>query len=192
MQQDPATGVTLRTLAGPENAPFSSVSAAASVLELGNNNQYGIGDSNLSASTGSFSNSLANQGDGSKANLALNYVFIITDGVQDTPGNCNSTGHCVTPLNSSVCTSLKSKSKIDVLYTTYNPIYKNNDKNSGIFQENYADLVQQIVANIVPNLRACAPQPTSRYFYEATDGPAITTGMQKLFAPTSQLARLQP
>jgi putative Flp pilus-assembly TadE/G-like protein len=190
MQQDPATGVTLRTLAAPENAPFSKVAAAASVLELGNNTQDGTGDSNFSASIGAFSNSLAPQGDGSTADLALNYVFIITDGVQDVPGGCY-TGHCVTALDPAICTPLKAKANVGVLYTTYNPIYKDN-MTSKDYEASYNALVFPIASMIAPNLQACATQPTSQYYFEATDGPAITTGMQKLFAPTSQLARLRP
>ena len=52
----------------------------------------------------------------------------------------------------------------------------------------YAALVNPFAASIAPALQACASSPT--YYYEASDGPAITTGMNALFASSEQAARL--
>lgn len=192
MQQDPTNPNTtgILQLAALEAYPFSNNLKAAKALDLGNNNSNGTGDTNFSMSLNYFNNNvLTTQGVGATQGTALNYVFIITDGVSDTENGSCQTCHVVTAFDPSLCQPIQAKATVGVLYTTYNPIYANNNSANGL-EGNYAGLVSPIIGNVVPNLQTCASQPTSLWYYEATDGPAITAGMQKLFASTAQQARV--
>jgi len=184
MQQDPSTGIVLNTVA-PLSSNYSSLSQAISAIELGNNNGWvGYGDSNLSSSLSQFASavwSTAPSGDGSAAATPLNVVFIITDGVQDTTGWWCFWTHCTGPFDPSNCTPLKSKATVGVIYTTYLPVYNNNDPAQGL-EYGYANMVAPFAAQIAPNLQACASN--SQYYYEATDGPALDKAMATLFAST--------
>ena len=126
MQQDPTNSNTtgIVKLAALESYPFSSNLQATTALDLGNNNSNGVGDSNFSMSLAYFSNNvLSTQGDGSTQGAALNYVFIITDGVSDTESGTCQTCHVVTAFDASLCKPVRSQATVGVLYTTYNPIY---------------------------------------------------------------------
>ena len=90
-------------------------------------------------------------------------------------------------FNSANCTNLKTKATVGVIYTTYNVIYTNNDPAQGL-NGRYSTLVDPIAANIAPALQNCAS--SNLFYFEATDGPAITTGMQQLMANAAKMARL--
>ncbi len=189
MNQDPtvASPPYLNTIAAP-TSNFSSLTTAAATIDLGNNVTGGVGDSNFSSSLTNFvSNVLGTNGDGSSPSSPLQYVFMITDGVQDTPGALCVAEHCVQALDPSICTSIKSNATVGVIYTTYLPIYNNNNASSG-YQTSYYYLVYPIASQIAPNLQSCAS--SLNYYYEAVDGPAITTAMSKLFQSTSAVARI--
>jgi hypothetical protein len=162
--------------ASPASTPLSTQTP---VIDLSaNNGLIGYGDSySGNALTDLYNNVLSSvsQGNGATAATPQNFVFIITDGVDDTYSSSCTWGHCVSAFNSANCANLQTKATVGVIYTTYNVIYTNNDPLQGL-DNRYAALVDPIAANITPALRACA---SSNLFYlEATDGPAIATGMQ--------------
>ena len=185
MSNDPVTHSTLNTIS-PPSSNFSQLTTDAATIDLDNNTSAGIGDSNFALSLGNFANQLPAQGDGSSASKPLNYVFIITDGAQDTPGSCTS-GHCVTSFNPANCNAIKDKASMGVIYTTYLPIYANNNAANGL-EVNYSQLVAPIVGQIPGNLQACASSPS--LYYEATDGPGIVAELQQLFASTAAQATI--
>ena len=189
MSQDPTVSSPpyINTVA-PLSSNYSALSTAAAMIDLGNNNSGGIGDTNFPSQLSNFNSLiLAANGTGATAASPLNYVFIITDGVEDTySGGCTDT-HCTSVFDSTQCTPLKSKATVGVIYTTYLPIYYANGT-SGTQDAAYAALVNPFAANIAPALQACASSAT--YYYEASDGPAITTGMNALFASSEEAARL--
>ncbi len=74
-----------------------------------------------------------------------------------------------------------------MIYTTYNPIYANNDSTQGL-DGDYAALIAPISSQIAPALQACASSPL--FYFEASDGPSITTGMRQLMANSQLKARL--
>jgi Flp pilus assembly protein TadG len=191
MQQDPQTANSyIQKVSDPLSSNFTSfVSPNVDKMDLGNNNAGGTGDTGFSNSLNSFvTNYLSTQGDGSSPSSALNYVFLITDGLSDTPSPYCTSGHCTGAFDDSLCTPLKAKATVGAIYTTYNPIYYKNNPSLG-YDGNYAALAAPYVTNIPKNLQACTSDPT-RWYYEASDGPGITTGMKKLFAGSSTLARL--
>ena len=185
MSDDPVTHQTLNTIAAP-SSNYPQLTQAAATIDLGNNTSAGIGDTSFVLSLANFASILPAQGDGSSVTKPLNYVFIITDGAQDVAGNCPA-GHCVTAFNPSNCNSIKNNASMGVIYTTYLPIYANNDPSKGL-EGNYANLVAPIVGRIPTNLEACASSPS--LYYEATDGPGIVSELQQLFASTAAQATI--
>jgi hypothetical protein len=169
---------------------YTTLATDATNIDLGNNTNAGYGDSNFPEQLSTFNaNILPAVGSGTAGTAAnpINYVFIITDGVTDIPGSNCTDGHCTSVFDSSQCASLKAKATVGVIYTTYLPIYQNNNT-GGTLDASYAALVAPFVNNIVPALEACAS--SQQYYFEASNGPQITAGMQSLFASSEQAARL--
>ncbi len=186
MSENPVSGVLVTTVSAP-STNYTNLTSLAATIDLGNNTSGGSGDSDFSDQITKFNTLLPANGTGASAVSPLNYVFIITDGLTDTPGSSCTSGHCTSAFASSLCATLKTKSTVGVIYTTYNPIYNANNSANG-YEINYYQLVYPYSSNIAPNLQSCASSST--YYYEASDGPAITTGMQSLFASSLQTARL--
>jgi hypothetical protein len=180
------------TISSP-TSNFTTLSTLASTIDLDNVNAYwGWGDSDFPDSFSDFNSGvLANASSGTGYNSAspLNYVFIITDGVQDTYGtSCSSTyDHCISALSSSLCAQFKTKATVGVIYTTYLPVYKANNSANGLDSE-YSLMVAPIISQVPANLQACAS--SSSYYYEASDGPALISAMQQLFASTYSASRI--
>jgi Flp pilus assembly protein TadG len=192
MNEDPTNGTLVRTISAP-STNYTNLTTLAATINLGNNNSGGMGDSDFTDQLATFNTSdLAANGSGASAASPQNYVFIITDGLSDVPGLCTS-GHCTGALNAANCSALKANATVGVVYTTYNPIY--NYVLSGstyvpgtTYETNYSSLVAPYVASIPGALQSCVS--SSSYYYEASDGPAITSGMQALFASSLQTAHL--
>jgi Flp pilus assembly protein TadG len=160
------------------NSNYSAQIQAAKLIDLGPNNSSGIGDSTFSSTLMSFLPQIPTGGDGSGPGSPLNFLFIMTDGVQDVYGGCTD-GHCTQAFDPGLCTPYKTKNiTVGVIYTTYLPFPN---------EQTYIDLVQPFANSIAPNLKSCA---SNGYYYEATDGPAIQTSMQALFAQATAMARL--
>jgi Flp pilus assembly protein TadG len=186
MSENPVSGVLLNTVSAP-SSNYTSLTSLAATIDLGNNVSGGDGDSDFVDQLSQFNTILPANGSGASASSPLNYVFIVTDGLIDTPGGGCTSGHCTGAFSPSYCTNLKAKSTVGVIYTTYLPIYNQNNSANG-YETNYTSLVLPYVNNIAPNLEDCATSST--YYFQASDGPAIATAMQALFAATQQAARL--
>jgi len=165
---------TLQTLTSDHGA----LTSAASNLDLGNNDSSGVGDSNFSSSLTQLASlpEMSASGDGSGQNNPKSFLFIMTDGVDDVAGHCQTPsgrdwGHCTYPIDPGLCQAFKDKGiTVGVIYTTYIPFPN---------EPAYRDLVQAIQPSLAPNLSKCA---TSGYYYEASDGPAIQAAVKALFA----------
>ena len=108
-------------------------------------------------------------GTGVSASSAQQFVFLMTDGVQDVQGNCVD-GHCTQAFDPAQCAALKAKGvTIGVIYTTY--LQMNYDVR-------YLDLVQPFINQIAPNLQACA---SPGWFYQASDATDIQAAINALF-----------
>jgi Flp pilus assembly protein TadG len=185
MSADPISGTKLNTLSAP-STNYTNLTTLAAGITLGNNNSGGTGDTDFTTQLAQFALAIPTDGSGSNAASPKNYVFIVTDGVKDTPGVCTS-GHCTAAFDPALCTPLKAKAVVGTIYTTYLPIYNNNNPGAG-FDINYTQLVAPFVSQIAPNLKSCATNPG--YYYEATDGPALNEAMKALFASTLKTARI--
>jgi Flp pilus assembly protein TadG len=186
MSKDPVSGNLVNTISAP-SYNFSNLLTLAGTIDLGNNTSSGFGDSDFSNQLSTFSSVVSANGTGASASSPLNYVFIITDGLTDTPNTACTSGHCTSAFASSFCSTLKTKATVGVIYTTYLPIYNNNNSAYG-FEVKYTQLAAPYVASIPGNLQTCAA--STSYYYEASDGPSITTGMQALFASSMQTSHI--
>lgn len=158
-----------------------------------------IGDTDIEDAMKSLKAGLpAANGAGATQATAVNYVFIVTDGLDDfdqfnaklpcvnepPPGGWR----CTQTPPTSGCTSLQSSADIGVIYTPYLPLYNNNNSSDGFFFA-YQDLVQPYSASIQTNLQACASN--AQLFFIASDGASINSAMTTLFdRAISSAARL--
>lgn len=117
------------------------------------------------------------------------YVFLVTDGVEDHAFNFTSGGGydmLVSPVGSwygtpyssvmmsGACTGLKNKGvTVAVLYLNYDPLSDSR----------YTSMVQPFASNIVSTLQACA---SPNFFFQADDASSINTAMQQMFAAALQ------
>jgi len=208
MNQDPNNpSPTVTQVQGPTTNQ-STLITAVNGIDLGDNlvtNGGSRGDTNFSQQLSDFAANdfkSKNNGTGLTPDSPLNYILIVTDGVQDTNvASCavstQTQYHCVTVFDPTICTSLQSAATVGVLYTTYDPIYANPAVPSAGYSAPYADLVVPLVpsgSNLSPSdyiaskLEACAS--SSQYFLSADEGAEIISQMQALFANTLQTARL--
>jgi Flp pilus assembly protein TadG/uncharacterized protein YegL len=126
----------------------------------------------------------AKSGTGTKAS-PYEYVFLVTDGVEDhfynftagsddklvsnPPGTWGGIAYS-SVMDSTACTKLKNRGvTVAVLYTNYDPV-------SGT---QYTDMVQPFAGNIAAALQACA---SPNFFFQADSDTDINTAMQQMFA----------
>jgi len=169
---------------------YTALTTAVGTIDLGPNVTNGYGDSDMVDSINYFTSKIlpTNNGTGYSANSPKNYVFLITDGLEDTPGWCNFTFHCTGVLPSTACAQMQTQATVGVIYTTYLPIYTNNDSSQG-YDSEYALLVQPYQSQIQPSLLSCAS--SSQFFFQADNGPALIAAMNALFvASTTAPVRL--
>lgn len=158
---------------------YANLSNLSNGIDLGNNDIGGTGDSDFANAFSSFaSREVGTSGDGSSNSSKQNFVFLMTDGVQDVHGNCGY-GHCTQAFDPNLCSSLKSRGvTVGVIYTTYIPFPN---------EQSYMDLVYPFQGQIGPNLQSCA---SPGWYYEAKDGPAIQTAVNALFAQAVSSGKL--
>ena len=168
----------------PLNANLSQIKSDVSSLTLGPNDSGGTGDTNLTDMSNYVYPKIMSHSDGSTSQKSRAFLFIITDGVFDTKGNCTY-GHCTGPIDPQTCKQYKDNNvTVAVLYTTYLPVKSNPlDPNSTSLRDEYIQLVQPFANNIAPQLQACA---SPGWYYEASDGPTIHAAMQRIFAQAIQ------
>ena len=201
LEVDPTTGRKIQVIKNPaaSNPPvaadflpssdYSSVQTAVSTIGLGNTlPDSNTGDTNFhdefAAFLSGFSPPLI-QGSGASSTSPLNYIFLITDGLNDVPGNCNIYQLCASPLNSSDCTSLKAIANVGVIYTTYLPIYAFNT--APLLENRFGTIVGANTPSLVRTaLQNCAT--SSDLYFEAQDGPSLISSMQTLFQRTQPVS----
>ncbi len=192
MNLDPTNGSMVRIVSSP-SYNYTNLATLAAAIDLGNNTSGGVGDSDLPDQISTFTSNMPANGSGASAASPQNYVFIITDGLTDITGSGCPNGHCTGTLTNSSCTALKAKATVGVIYTTFNPIYNYVQSGStyvpgATYESNYATLAAPYVGSIPSALQSCAT--STSYYYSASDGPAITSGIQTLFAASMQTAHL--
>ena len=186
--QDNPTDHSQMKVVAPLSNDYTTLISQAATIDLGSNDgNIGFGDTDYVNELTTFVSSLPAQGSGNSAASPQNFVFIITDGVQDTPGQSCTDTHCTGPMDPNQCTPIKAKATVGTIYTTYQPIMKNADPTQ--YEDTYRDLVLPFASQIAPNVAACASSPTLAL--QANYGTDIITAVQILFNRTlPQSARL--
>ncbi len=175
-----ADGKPFATLASP-STNYTSLYNVAGELDLGDNNSYGIGDTDYLDGMPALTSTVPASGAGT-ASSPQQFVFLMTDGVEDmwesSQSNCppNTYGwngsHCTLPFDPSTCNTLKNTKNVTVgvIYTTYLP-----NPSDG----NYQQLVEPFQSQLATNLQSCA---SPGWFYQASDANDIQTAINALFA----------
>ena len=167
----------------------------------------GYGDTNFGVTTSpgimqTLTNDVPVSGTGATASSPQQFVFIMSDGVQDVYGNgpndntahtyaggstpsfCPASSyttayiynHCTTPFDPAQCAALKAKNvTVGVIYTTYLSM-------PGVWE--WVDLVEPFSSQIAINMQACA---TPGWYFQATQASDIQAAVNALFSKaTSQ------
>jgi Flp pilus assembly protein TadG len=156
-------------------------------------------DTNLEAALTSLSTIIPTPGDGSTSAAPKEFLFIITDGIDDynAAGCANPSGRCQQPIDPTNCTTLKNNGvQILVLYVQYVPL---DTSSAGVQYENgwYEAYIQQYVdpaglgtatPAVQAALQSCA---SSGLLFYAADSSSIGTQLNAmLLAAENQGVRL--
>lgn len=193
-----SSSTLLNKVAGMSNN-YTSLLSSVSKIDLETQSAQGVvGDTDIEDALASLMTQLpATNGNGNTAATPMNFIFIVTDGLDDfntyqsnlpclynpTPGGFR----CTQPIPTSNCTAAKAQANIGVIYTPYLPLYNNNVPGP-IYYLSYTDLVEPYANSISANLQSCATN--SGFFITASDGPSIISAMSQLFSKASSYARL--
>ena len=137
---------------------------------------YSVGNTNYRASMSALTTKVGAGGDGSSAAKPLKGVFIVTDGIHDSPVwesnvvRVVSKDHQVGPLDPAFCSTLKSTGvKVGVLYINY------------ITPAGYGGYIDPYKSSILPNLKSCA---SDGLFFNATTPEGIKSALLDMLAAT--------
>ena len=194
-----ASSSTLLTKIADVSNNYTSLISSVSNIDLETGSAQGvIGDTDLEDSLAALVAKLpAINGDGNTAASPMNFIFIVSDGLDDFDtyksslpclNNAPLPGgyRCTQPMPVANCTTAKKSANVGVIYTPYLPLYNNGS--SGAFYSSYTSLVSPFSSTISTNLQSCATN--SSFFFTASDGPSIVSAMTQLFARASSYARL--
>ena len=176
----------------PMTTNMTTVSTAAgnltTLLDNGNGSSaLGSGGTHFENALPELNAVITSVGDGSSASSPKPFVFLVTDGAQDSQyqqSNGSWYGsNSATTMDTSNCTTIKNRGiTIAVLYVPYVPI-----PNPTTIWGNEDGYANANIPYIPPTLQACA----SPGFYFTADTPTdITNAMQTMFAQSIQAARL--
>jgi len=197
---DSASSTLLNKVADVSNN-YTSLITSVSTIDLETKSAQGvIGDTDFEDALAALVAKLpATNGDGNTAATPMNFIFIVTDGLDDFDvyksglpclNNAPSPGgyRCTQPMPVSNCTTAKKSANVGVIYTPYLPLYTNPNYPGQGYYSSYTSLVSPFSSTISSNLQNCATN--SNFFFTASDGPSIVTAMTQLFARASSYARL--
>ena len=165
----------------------------------------GSGGTHFETSLASMKTTISPYGDGSSTTKSKPYVFLITDGMQNSqyfdvnwfgkayyPGGSSIfpivgqswwTGTSPTPMDPQLCTALKSAGAVvSILYIPYTILTVTNLNTWETQQSNAA------VPQIPVSLTACATDPT--YIHTANSPADIDTALKQMFGQATQMAHL--
>ncbi|MDQ1197895.1 TadE/TadG family type IV pilus assembly protein [Agrobacterium sp. SORGH_AS 787] len=131
-----------------------------------------------------ISSKMGLQGDGNSSATPEKVLFFVSDGVGDSykPTTCTkrtTNGRCQEPIDTRLCTALKSQGyRIAVLYTTYLPLPTNGW---------YNDWIRPFQSEISTRMQDCASQGL---FFEVSPTQGISDAMSALFKRAVSSPRL--
>ena len=166
-----------------------TVPALTALLDTGTSSTYGSGGTHFETALPFVQNKISPIGRGANSAQAAPYVFLITDGMQNSQ-TYQSVQQLVwwfvrpQALNTANCTSIKNLGVvISVLYIPYTPI---SPVNSG-FAGDEDDHANNAIPAEAAALQACA---TTGFFHTANTSADITTTLQQMLAQALQVAHI--
>ncbi len=196
-----STSATLLTKIADVSNNYTSLVSSVAQIDLETKSAQGvIGDTDVEDALKSLVATLpSTNGNGNTAATPMNFIFIVTDGLDDF--NTNKSGlpclnnapspggyRCTQSVPVTNCTTAKTSANIGVVYTPYLPLYNNPNNTGSGYYSSYTSLVVPFSSTISSNLQNCATN--GNFFFTASDGPSIVTAMTQLFARASSYARL--
>ena len=180
--------ITSNITGSPTNSSTINYAAAnlANLLDTGANSNLGSGGTHFENAFPSMNTIISSVGDGSSWSSPLPYVFLITDGAQDSQvqwgGNWSGSNNA-TVMDTSYCTTLKNRGiTIAVLYVPYQPI-----QNPTTIYNNEDGAVNAIIPNIPSALQSCA---SPNFYFTASSPTAITNTMITMFNQVVKTAHI--
>jgi len=182
------------------SASLSSAKTAAGSIDLmgvyGNNDAYTKDmDSPFSTVLPALNTIVTTPGAGTSS-APLKYVFFVSDGVADENNsgclkpikNVSSMSRCQSPIDPTLCTTLKNRGiKIAVLYTTYLQLPTNSWYMSWIDPFNQGPFGPSPNSEIAQNMQTCA---SPGLYFEVSPTQGISDAMNALFKRAVADARI--
>ena len=161
--------------AGSPEAGPDLVAAQAAIKSVPPDLAPNDGNTNFPLAANTLASSVTSSGTGNSAATAHKNLFIVTDGLEDTPGS-RVMGPMTSASNEQICTQFWNKGfNVYVLYTPYlplpNPFYLSNDKQ-------YVEPTGS--SPVLAALQACARYPGN--FFQASNPADILAAMQTMLA----------
>jgi Flp pilus assembly protein TadG len=190
-----ASTAGLRALFSLSSSLSSAKSAAGNIdlMTVKGQNDNNDQDTQFSKIMPAINTAISAPGAGTSS-APLKYLFFVSDGVADeyNPGSCikatTSSGRCQSPLNATLCTTIKNRGiKIAVLYTTYLALPTNAWYNSWIAPFNAGPYGPSPNSQIAQNMQSCA---SPGLYFEVSPTQGISEAMNALFQKAVADARI--
>jgi hypothetical protein len=164
---------------------LSTKTATIDLMTIPSQNYNGDQQTDLLTNLTSHKTTKGSSGSGLSASDRQKVLFLVSDGVEDASrsSGClkklSGSTRCQAPIDFSVCTKIKDAGvRIAVLYTTYQPLPKNDWYNTWI---------KPFQTEISTNMKSCA---SNDLFFEVSPSQGITEAMNALFLKVVNLPRL--
>jgi Flp pilus assembly protein TadG len=189
-----ASSAGLRNLFSLSSSLSSAKTAAGAIdlMTVNGQNENNDQDTNFTNIFPAINNAISAPGAGTSS-APQKYLFFVSDGVADEKngGSClkpTTGGRCQSPLNSALCTTIKSRGvKIAVLYTTYLALPTNAWYNSWIAPFNAGPYGPSPNSEIAQNMQSCA---SPGLYFEVSPTQGISQAMNALFQKAVADARI--
>ncbi len=183
----------LRALFSLSSSLSSAKSAAGNIdlMTVNGQNDNNDQDTGFTAIFPAINNAIATPGTGTSS-APLKYLFFVSDGVADEHNtSClkkTTNGRCQSPLDPSLCTTLKNRGiKIAVLYTTYLQLPTNSWYMTWIDPFNKGPFGPSPNSEVALNMASCA---SPGLYFEVSPTQGISDAMNALFKKAVADARI--
>jgi Flp pilus assembly protein TadG len=159
----------------------------ATLLDTGVNANLGSGGTHFENAFPSMNTTISSVGTGTSSSSTLPYVFLVTDGVDNSQTYSPFTGSNPQIFDTSLCTTLKNRGiTIAVLYIPYQPI-QNPTTFAGSEDINVNALIPPESNDVPNNLQSCA-SPT--FYFTANTPTDIDTALKQMFDKATSTAHI--
>ena len=163
---------SMATVSKPSTNYAALASLAAGIDLDSSTDGRGLADDYVSTWMASLTAAVPANGPGDSASSPQQYVFIMSDGVQDVYCQNGYGQHCTQALDPATCAALKAKGvTVGVIYTTY--LAMPGDPR-------YTALVAGFDYQIAGQMQACATSPS--WYFQATQASDIQAAVNQLFS----------